>query len=136
MFKKILLLIVLVVACFSLGKLITTWLSLKNLVIVEDPMNFALNFDPANEATAQLKVGGLEGRVIHSPYYPYKTLETKVIQNSYPHLQYDKNKEIDLSEKGVWINIDPFWNVFWVELKPEGQAYAPVQFYGPYKLSH
>jgi hypothetical protein len=99
---------------------------------VADPVEFTKSFNPEGKNPVQLEIGGLEGRTVHSPYYPYQELQTTTLTLSIGNISFKNGKEINLTTEGRAYDVDPYWNIFWVEI---GKSAEYTHFYGPYKLA-
>jgi hypothetical protein len=107
----------------------------RALMSVKDPKTFTKEFNPNGQTSVRLEVGsGFLGqdRVILSPFFPHKELITVQVTPGECHFKYIGDKEINLSTEGRYLNTDPFWNVFWVEIS---KCYETTKFFGPYRLS-
>jgi hypothetical protein len=107
----------------------------RALIEVKDPKTFTKEFNPMSHTSVSLEVGsGFLGadRVILSPFFPHKELITEAVTPEECHFIYQEGKEINLPTEGRYLNTDPFWNVFWVEI---GKCYEAAKFFGPYRLS-
>ena len=106
------------------------YIQVRALPLTGNPKSFVESFNPEGQEPVSLEVGGLEGRVIHSPFLPYVKLKTQSIINSEVILTYNNGEEINKSTEGRYLNMDPFWNIYWVEISrfPE-----KTKFYGPFR---
>ena len=92
---------------------------------------FTRHFDPRGQPSTHLNIGGIEGRIVASPLFPYATLDTsEVVEGSCEWLS-ERGHNVNLSTEARYINRDRFWNVFWVEVYT---CPAPTRFFGPFRL--
>src|SRR3989344_341430 len=87
------------------------YIQVRALPLTGNPKSFVESFNPEGQEPASLEVGGLEGRVIHSPFFPYVKLKTQnivqgqVILNNIlsfkhgPFLEYLLGRNIKIPEK-------------------------------------
>jgi len=106
------------------------YIQVRALPLTGNPKSFVESFNPEGQEPVSLEVGGLEGRVIHSPFFPYVKLKTQNIVQGQVILTYNKGEEINKSTEGRYLNTDTFWKVYWVEISrfPE-----KTKFYGPFR---
>ena len=112
---------------------IWTYQEIGTLPLVEDPIVFTREFEPNSKISVHLKIKskGFTGRSISSPFYPHKKLKTTPITGlGGCHYVYSKGEESLISREGRYINVDPFWKVFWVEIARCGEH---TMFFGPYR---
>lgn len=67
---------------------------------------------------------------IKSPYFPYKRLEIKEIENGLTQYKYENGKGTNLSTESKYLLKDNFWNVYWVQTQKSSNL---TLTYGPYK---
>lgn len=111
--------------------LLQAYLTVRTLPAIADPVRFAEELEPTRQEPVNLGVGGIEGRVIRSPFFPGRKLTTTSIVAAKCLFQYSEGKEANLSLEGRYLNVDPFWKIFWVEVARCGER---TQFFGPYRL--
>ena len=132
MILRLILLLLFITSLIVGGLLLRTYFQhIRNINKVDiSPVEFTKSFNPASKEHVYLKVGGLEGRTIKSPYFPHRELETVTVVEGSIVFESKNGEEKNLSTEGRYVNRDPCWGIFWVEISkfPE-----PVQFYGPYK---
>lgn len=109
-----------------------TYLKVRTLPTLQDPVKFTREFNPAGKETTKLEISGWEGRIIRSSLFPYTTLKTTQIIQGTCEGRYQDGKEINLSQEGRYLNIDSFWKVSWVEVAMCGEH---TKFFGPYKMA-
>ncbi len=134
MFKKAIIVLGVLIILVPGFLFLNSYLKVRSLTGINNPKLFIEQFDPTGKEAVEFEIVGLEGRTIISPLFPYKELTTQTIKETYPHVTYSQDTETDLTGEGRWMNLDPFWNVFWVEISPAGKAYERSKFYGPYRI--
>jgi len=121
--KKILLLFVFLLGFLLLirgSSFLITSNKVRLLTKVSDPIGFTKNFDIIGKQSTRLPIKSRgffwpSGRVITSPYFPHKELSTISIEAYKCPRRY--------------LNIDKFWNIFWVEIVECGEH---TKLFGPY----
>jgi hypothetical protein len=132
--KKLLLFSLVLVFIVPAGLFLRTYLEILKLPIVADPVEFAQRYDyKGKPSTESLGLNiALKGRELLSPYFPYRIIDSTYMSDG-------KCRHIINNNYGVpvvlreerWINVDPFWSVFWVEIEKCGEH---TMFFGPYRL--
>jgi len=109
----------------------------QRLEVVDDPVEFTKQFQTDGQTPIYFRIGsgflGLGGRYIYSHLYPYVKLSTDKVDNDEcmkPWLRAPGTRREDYFNR--YIDSDPHWRVFWVEV---GRCGEEGKFYGPYKLS-
>ena len=107
--------IIIFVGCFYAQSL-----KIQAIPRIEDPSSFTRDFDPAGKTSTnfEIKSKGFSGRVVRSPYFPNKELETTTVE------AYKCPKR--------YVNTDKFWKIFWVEI---ANCEERTEFFGPYRFS-
>lgn len=129
--KKVLILAIVSTIVLGIGILFTKqYFQVRALPLARNPESFVKSFNPDGKEPVSLEVGGLEGRVIYSPYFPYRKLKTKKIIQGDVVITYTRDEEINKSTESRYLNTDPLWNIYWVEISrfPE-----KTKFYGPFR---
>lgn len=103
------------------GVLVYTKVITGRLPLEYSPIEFGRNFDPKDRSSVELHSTSIgiifpSGRNLGSSLFPYITLTTIAIDSRNCPRRY--------------INVDPLWNVFWVEVAQCGEK---TKFYGPYR---
>ena len=93
--------------------------TLKSFPTIDNPVTFTKNYEPDSNLLYKHKIGGLEGRVINSPYFPYTQLTTRWVEERKCPKRY--------------YSVDTFWNIIWVEIVNCGER---TKFYGPFRWTH
>jgi hypothetical protein len=127
------LLIFFIIAALFLG----TYIKISALPIVTDPVEFTKQYDYEGKPfTEYLGVNiALKGRELLSPYFPYRLLDgTYMSDGKCRHIINNNDGVLVVLREERWLNIDPFWNVFWVEIEKCGEHIGPNMFFGPYRI--
>ena len=116
---------------------IEAWQRVKRLPTIHDPHVFIQEFEPEGKTSVELQIytpglGMDGGRLIRSPLLPYTELTTQSIVQQKCTTTYSTRQRDTSGIAGRYLNIDRFWNVFWVEIDICGERTA---FYGPYRVS-
>jgi hypothetical protein len=75
----------------------------------------------------------LEGRTLLSPYFPHWIIDTTYMSDGRcRHIIDNDSTQIVLREER-YLSIDPFWNVFWIEIDQCNPA-KPTRVFGPYRI--
>jgi hypothetical protein len=126
------LLIFFIIAALFLG----TYIKISTLPIVTDQVEFTKQYDHKGKPfTEYLGVNiALKGRELLSPYFPYRLLDTTYMSDGRcRHIINKDGVPVVLSEER-YLNVDPFWNVFWVEIGQCSEPVEPSKFFGPYRI--
>ena len=107
-----------------------TYLQIRTKPLITNPSEFTKSFDPTGYEASDLHVGGIEGRTIKSPYFPYRKLATTAVIPELCQTSYEGGKKIDKSTEDRYINQDLLWKLFWVEIS---DCVHPAAFYGPFR---
>jgi hypothetical protein len=115
------------------GLFLRTYLEISQLPLVADPVEFTKRYDyrgkPSTESLG-LNIA-LKGRELLSPYFPHWIINTTYMSDDIcRHIVTNGGVSVVLREER-WLNVDPFWNVFWVEI---GKCGEHTMFFGPYRL--
>jgi|SRR5918992_654615 hypothetical protein len=131
--KKLLLYFVLFVFFIVAGLFLGIYIKISTLPIVADPVEFTKQYDYTGRPfTEHLGLNiALKGRELLSPYFPYRLLDgTYMSESRCRHIINNNGAPVVLEEER-WLSVDPFWNVFWVEIVKCGEH---TMFFGPYRI--